>query len=239
MKEYIKEHKNELINSAMNITIILLELILIFVLLTKKEEVKAEVLPINETETKEEIKTIKIEVKGAVNYPGVYEIEENSRVIDAINLAGGTLENANTSIINLSKKLEDEMVIIIYTNEDIQNYKNDNKKIEYIYLDKKCECPDTVNKACINNNNVYATEETNDETTNESNQNTTEQNKLININTASSAELITLTGIGESKAQKIIEYRTKNGNFKNIDELQNVDGIGTSIIEKIKDQITI
>ncbi len=61
----------------------------------------------------------------------------------------------------------------------------------------------------------------------------------ININTASESELMTLTGIGRSKAKGIIEYRTKNGRFSSIDELKNVSGIGDAILNKIREQITI
>ena len=62
------------------------------------------------------IDKIKVDIKGAVVTPGVYELDNGNRVIDVINLAGGLFEYSDTSLINLSKKLTDEMVIIIYTN---------------------------------------------------------------------------------------------------------------------------
>ena len=61
----------------------------------------------------------------------------------------------------------------------------------------------------------------------------------ININTADKEQLITLPGIGESKAEKIIEYREKNGNFKSIDELMEIQGIKEGVFEKIKDRIKV
>lgn len=61
----------------------------------------------------------------------------------------------------------------------------------------------------------------------------------ININTADMAELQNISGIGESKAKRIIDYREKNGLFKSIDELTNVSGIGEKTLENIKDQICI
>ncbi|MGG7142303.1 helix-hairpin-helix domain-containing protein [Clostridium nigeriense] len=62
---------------------------------------------------------------------------------------------------------------------------------------------------------------------------------IININTATLTELQNITGIGEVKAQSIISYREKNGGFKSIEEIKNVDGIGAKTFEKIKDQISI
>ncbi len=61
----------------------------------------------------------------------------------------------------------------------------------------------------------------------------------ININTATADELLQLEGIGEKKARAIIEYREKNGNFRAADELTNVDGISTSILEKNIERITV
>ena len=61
----------------------------------------------------------------------------------------------------------------------------------------------------------------------------------ININTASLSELCTLPGIGESTAQKIINYRITNGYFKSIEEIKNVSGIGDALFNKIKELITI
>ncbi|MDR3127804.1 MAG: helix-hairpin-helix domain-containing protein [Bifidobacteriaceae bacterium] len=61
----------------------------------------------------------------------------------------------------------------------------------------------------------------------------------ININTATITELDTLNGIGPAIAQRIIDYRTQNGSFSNIDEIKNVKGIGDAIFDKIKDQIRI
>ena len=66
-----------------------------------------------------------------------------------------------------------------------------------------------------------------------------ENNKLVNINSASKDELMTVSGIGESKANNIIEYRTTNGNFKSIEEIKNVSGIGDALFEKIKNSITV
>ena len=62
--------------------------------------------------------------------------------------------------------------------------------------------------------------------------------KLVNINTATKEELMTLNSIGEAKALKIIEYRNKN-KFEKTEDILNVSGIGNSIFEKIKNNITV
>lgn len=63
--------------------------------------------------------------------------------------------------------------------------------------------------------------------------------ELININTASQAELESLPGIGPTTAQKIIEYREQNGDFLSIEELMNVSGIGPGIFDRVRDLITV
>ena len=169
-----------------------------------------------------DIKTIYVDVKGAVNNPGVYEIEEGKRVMDAINLAGGLLDKSDTINLNLSKKLTDEMYIVVYTKDEIYNYeKNKNSKECPSF---ECVCPDTKNDACISK-----TEEKNIES----------NNKKVSINNASKEQLMTLPGIGEAKANSVIEYRTSNGDFKAIEEIKNVSGIGDLVFEKIKDYITL
>ena len=61
----------------------------------------------------------------------------------------------------------------------------------------------------------------------------------ININTAAVDELVTLPGIGKAYAQRIVDYREKNGPFKKVEELINVRGIGEKTFEKIRDRLTV
>ena len=68
---------------------------------------------------------------------------------------------------------------------------------------------------------------------------TSSSSALVNINSATQAELETLPGIGPSTAAKIIDYRNKNGDFKNIEDIMNVSGIGESKFNNIKDYICI
>ena len=164
---------------------------------------------------------IKVEVKGYVNKPGVYEIYDDLVVEDVINLAGGLKENANIETINLSKKVYDEMVIIISSNEEISDLKNQGTSIKYI--EKDCICPRLINDSCI---------------TVTPSQDDINLSTKISINNATLEDLITLPGIGEAKARDIIEYRKKN-KFKTLEEIMNIKGIGKSIYEKIKDKISL
>lgn len=166
---------------------------------------------ITEKTTKENNEKQYIDIKGSVKKPGVYEIKKNDRVIDAINMAGGLLKNANTSNVNLSQKLTSEMVIYISNNNEI---KNDNNKIN---CDTKCKVEVIEVNNCVDENN--------------------KENK-ININTATVEDFTNLNGIGESKAKSIIQYRETNGDFKSIEDIKNISGIGESLFNKIKDNIT-
>lgn len=67
----------------------------------------------------------------------------------------------------------------------------------------------------------------------------TEASGKINLNTASVEELVTLKGIGISRAQAIIQYREEHGAFQNIEEIMNISGIGKSTYEKLKEQISV
>lgn len=166
---------------------------------------------------------IKVEIKGAVNNPGVYELETGKRVEDVIKLSGGLKKDADVSNTNLSKNLVDEMVIIIYTKDEINSMTTGNTTIKYI--DKECICPVIENNSCISDvvTNFEVIEEVSDK---------------ISLNKATLEELMTLKGIGESKAKSIIEYREKTP-FKSIEELLNVKGIGKAMFEKIKANISI
>ncbi len=79
----------------------------------------------------------------------------------------------------------------------------------------------------------------NDNSGNNYSMNSNNLSDLININTASLEQLMTLSGIGESKARSIISYRKENGNFNEIEDITKVSGIGQALYEKIKDYITV
>ena len=184
-----------------------------------KEEKKEVTIKKQAKENKETVsQKVLIDVKGEVNTPGVYELTVDNTVIDAIKKAGGLTSQSDTSNINLSKKLEDEMVIIVYSKEEIKE------------MNKEIECP-PCNDVCVTKEDEKALleeKETEEKITGK-----------VNLNEADIEALQTLDGIGEVKAKAIIDYRDKNGPFKQIEDIKNVSGIGDSVYEKIKDNITV
>ena len=144
-------------------------------------------------------------VCGEVIKPGVYELEEGSRLIDAIDKAGGYTENASQSSINLASLLSDEQMIYVPSVKEVE------------------EAGVAGVSVGIDNKNASKGQE----------------NNLINLNTATKEDLMTLPGIGESKADKIISYRDENGGFKSPEGIMQISGIKDGLYNKIKDRICV
>ena len=178
------------------------------------EEQNLEIEENKQEESSKETEKIIVHVSGAVQNEGVIELEENSRIADAIEKAGGFREDAYTKDVNLAYKLEDGMKIYIPTMEEKENEKTN------VIVESNIETE--------NNNSSYSNASDGKNT-----------NSKVNINTASKEELDTLPGIGPSTAEKIINYRKENGKFKSIEGIKDVSGIGDSKYENIKDMIEI
>ena len=156
----------------------------------------------NETNNKDERaenrhdEKIFVDVKGAVKHPGVFETTKDKRVKDLIEEAGGLLDDADTSTLNLSQKVKDQMVI---------------------YVLKHGEKPKQISDSSSSSSNT----------------------DVININTANKEQLMKISGVGKTKAEAIISYREKNGDFKKKEDITKVHGIGKATFEKIKDKIEV
>lgn len=208
------------INKKVIIVIIAATIILILIheKLIKNEDFIETNIDLNIMQTEENViedensGKIIIYITGEIQKEGVYELKENSRVLDAIEIAGGLKENANIEDINLAQILEDESKIYI-PNKNDENIKNDNQ------------------------NNIDNISKNTTETIKKDG--TIIKSEKININTASQTELETLPGIGPLTALKIVNYRKEKGKFKNIEDIKNVSGIGESKFSKIKDLIKI
>lgn len=152
--------------------------------------------------TKERAETmIYVDIKGALKVPGIYQLKTQQRIWDALALAGGVSEEADTAQVNYAQKVKDQMII---------------------YVPKKGEAMaqslETLQESVPAQQN---------------------QEEKINLNTATEAELQTISGIGAKKAQEIIRFRDEQGPFKTVEELKNVPGIGEKTVERLKDMLTV
>ncbi len=191
------------------------------------------------------------DIKGNVNNPGVYEINNGDTIQDIINLSGGLKKNSYTDNINLSKKVKDEMVIYIFSNSEISKIKElSNCVCEDIYVYKECEDDKNLGNEennskleenITNNNDEKITNSTTTKIieTTEKIDITTKIKYPININLASVEELLNIKGLGEKKASSIIKYREEHGNYESIKDIKKVDGIGDKLFESIKEFITV
>lgn len=200
-------------NKGFIVLVVLVSLILFNLIIAKPKEKVIESDSVSKTDkATDTYKRIKVDLKGCIKKPGVYEFLDYQRIIDAIEKAGGLTEEADTSNINLSKVLEDEMVIHIYSKQEIEEQKA-SKNVEPIENENLIIAPEEIPEKNISNSK-------------------------ISINKASLEELMTLPKIGESKAKAIIEYREKQP-FTKLEDLMEVSGIGEATYELLKDQIVL
>ena len=149
------------------------------------------------------------------NNPGVYEIKENDRIKTLIDKAGGFKEGYSIKNINLAAKLSDGDKIYIPSVSEEKNSENNN------------------------NINTNLSGKGQNVKTDRNNVSIMKNNSKININTANISELKQITGIGESTANKIVDYRENVGKFKKIEDIKEVKGIGDAKYESLKNKITI
>lgn len=149
--------------------------------------------------TAPEAKTIVVSVAGAVNDPGIVELDAGARVADAIEAAGGLTEGADPGFLNLARVVADGDLVAV---------------------------PDaSASGAAVPAPGGDSAG--------------TGTGGLVNINVAGAAELDALNGIGPVLAERIIEYRETNGSFQSLDELSEVSGIGSALLEQLRDQVTL
>ena len=170
----------------------------------------------------EETQEIVVHICGAVNNSGVFFLEEGERVYHAIELAGGLKADADGDYINQALLLEDGMKIVIPTKDETKRWKEKEQEAEAKpYEEGEAET-------------FYVQYAESDSSTVGD-----EKSGKVNLNTADEKMLCTLPGIGTSRAKSIIDYRTKNGVFKRIEDVMKVSGIKEAAFEKIKDFITV
>ena len=167
----------------------------------------------------EETKTLVVHICGAVSAPGVYELPAGSRIIDAVEAGGGFLPEADEACCNLAEEIVDGCQIYIMTKSE------------------SCADGQAEKKA-----GIQTSPDSDMQTTDinvRSNSTTALENGLVNLNTADVAALMTLPGIGESRAKAIISYREQQGAFTKIEDIMKISGIKQAAFSKIKDKITV
>ena len=167
----------------------------------------------------EEAKTLVVHICGAVSAPGVYELPAGSRIIDAVEAGGGFLPEADEACCNLAEEIVDGCQIYNVTKSE------------------SCADGQAEKKA-----GIQTSPDSDMQTTDRnvrSNSTTALENGLVNLNTADVAALMTLPGIGESRAKAIISYREQQGAFTKIEDIMKISGIKQAAFSKIKDKITV
>ena len=133
-----------------------------------------------------------IDVTGWVRHPGVYQFRPGSRVIDAVQRAGGARDGADLTLLNLAAPLADGQQILVPKE----------------------------GASASGGTGVGGV-------------------ALVNINTADEPTLETLNGVGPALAAAIIQFRTDQGSFTSVDQLDEVSGIGPATLEKLRPQVTV
>lgn len=179
---------------------------------------EGESAPAKEAETEEA--ACVVHICGAVREPGVYVMEADARIYQAVDRAGGFDDGADENYLNQADLLSDGMKIYVPTKAEVEQ---SGGEIEW---------------KISGETGVSGTGSADAE--NGKQKNTPGGSVLlININTAGEAELCTLPGVGSNKAKSIIAYREKNGAYRTIEDIMNVEGIKDGVFQKIKDSITV
>ncbi|MER2094694.1 MAG: helix-hairpin-helix domain-containing protein [Aerococcus urinaeequi] len=153
-----------------------------------------------------------VDIKGAVKISQVVPVTPGMRVHDVVEMAGGVTGEADQSQVNLAQLVTDQMVIYVpKVGEEVSS------STEALVADSK------VTESAVS----------------ESSGDATSDGDLVNINTADTTMLQTLSGIGEKRAADIINYRETNGLFETVDDLDQVSGIGEKTMEKLRPLITV
>lgn len=182
--------------------------------------------------------TIVVYVCGAVKEPGLYELPAGSRINDAVVKAGGFKKKAARDYINLAEPLSDGEKVCILRKDQIGQGSQNTLNSGSVTFGTGRHYGDTgTYDSGSANGSSFDSGSANGSSSNSGSANSS--SGKVNINTASKNELMTLTGIGESRAADIISYREENGAFKDIKDIMNVSGIKDRMFEKIKDDICV
>ena len=152
-----------------------------------------------------------VQITGEVRSPGVYELNRDDRVLAAIEAAGGMTNRADIERLNLAATITDGSLIYVPS----------------LSIEAEAKPPDSVASDRI----------TESKPTLPSIPNTRPFTEPINLNTATVDQLKALPGIGDTRANQIIEFRTAIGQFSTLDQLLDIHGIGERTLEAIRPMV--
>lgn len=179
------------------------------------ETAAEEISNIPETEASQEADYVYVHVCGQVVSPGVYQLLKGSRVYEAVALAGGCTERGAPDWLNMAQEVTDGMKIQVPDQETVRRLME--KQTAEAGL---IQIPGSAQEGSAGVQ-------------------TSQAGALVNINTADKAQLMTLSGIGESRAEAIIQYREEYGGFQKPEDIMKVSGIKEAAFQRIKDSITV
>lgn len=166
-----------------------------------------------------QVKTVRVQVSGAVLEPGIYDLPANCRVEEAIAAAGGLTENADNERINLVRKVRDGMQIRVPVQKAARTNSMQRKNAHVNFgLGKSASGKSGSNKAGSGRNSSMM--------------------QIVRINSASAGELQQLPGIGPALAQRIVETRSR-GRFTSTEDLLRVPGIGKAKLAKLRAYVEV
>ncbi len=163
------------------------------------------------------LNALKVYVSGAVVKPGVYTLQEGDRLEDAVDAAGGATPGADLSAVNLALRVADE---------------------RYFYIPELGELPPpAASPPILAQGSEFSSGMPSGQPA--AGLPGGLPGNLIDLNTAPLSTLTTLPGIGDVRAQLIIDYREQNGHFKAVSDIVLVHGIGKATYENIRDLVTV
>lgn len=166
-----------------------------------------------------QVKTVRVQVSGAVLEPGIYDLPANWRVEEAIAAAGGMTENADSERVNLVRKVRDGMQIRVPVKKAARTSRTQRKSAQATagYSASSTKKVGSTRAGAEKNNSAV---------------------QIVRINSAGVSELQQLPGIGPALAQRIVDTRSR-GRFASVEDLLRVPGIGKAKLAKLRDYVEV
>lgn len=170
--------------------------------------------------------TVRVHVAGAVRRPGVYALPADARIVDAVAAAGGATTAADLDRINLAQSLVDAEQVFVPRRGTTRTATT----VAPRHRPRRTTVSTTV-----------APPGTSDRPAPTPTGSTSSPAGVpkVNLNTATAAQLESLTGVGPATARAIVSYRSRRGPFAKIEDLLNIDGIGPKKLESLRDQVEL